>query len=146
MSLKNLDNIELIASTKSALKIACEAEVEVLRHFKEIEERKLWTGAGSLYKYIGQTFELTSDQIYPRLKAMQLMRSLPEVEQKLDEGLLSVTNALKAQQVFSAESKQRTVSLKEKREVLECLLNASTKEADKFLAEKYPETKNFQKK
>lgn len=146
MSLKHLDNKELIASTKSALKASCEAEVEVLRHFQEIEERKLWTQAGSLYKYIELTFGLTSDQIYPRLKAMRLMRAIPEVEQKLEEGLLSVTNALKAQQVFAAESKERTVSLEEKREVIESLSNASTKEADKLLALKYPETKKLPEK
>lgn len=141
MSLKHLNNRELIESTKSALKAACEAEVEVLRHFQEIEARKLWTGSGSLYKYLGHMFVLTADQIYPRLQAMRLMRAIPEVEQKLELGDLSVTNALKAQQAFTAEAKQRLVSVEEKREVLESLSRASTKEADRLLAEKYPESK-----
>jgi hypothetical protein len=141
MSLKKLNDEQLIDSTKRALKIACEAEVEVLRHFQEIEERGLWHGAGSLYKYLTKKFGLTSDQIYPRLQAMRLMRAVPEVEQKLEMGELSVTNALKAQQVFSAESKERVVTIEEKQEVLECLSHASTKEADKVLAEKYPDSK-----
>lgn len=82
MSLKHLLNAELIESTKSALKVARESEVLVLRHFQEIEERRLWTGAGSLYKFLASTFALTADQVYPRLQAMRLIRSLPEVEQK----------------------------------------------------------------
>jgi hypothetical protein len=141
VSLKNLSDQELIAATKLALKVMREAEVSVLRHFQEIEERRLWTGAGTLYKYIALTFGLTADQIYPRLQAMRLMRAIPEVEQKLEDGRLSVTNALKAQQVFRAESKARAVSFKEKYEVLKSLENSSTKEADKVLANKYPDSK-----
>lgn len=141
MSLKNLNNQELIASTKRALQVSRKAEVEVLRHFREIEDRKLWVESGSLYKFIEATFELTADQIYPRLQAMRLTRVMPEVEQKLELGELSVTNVLKAQQVFKAESKERMVSLGEKREILKSLENASTKEADKILAERYPLSK-----
>jgi hypothetical protein len=140
ISLKHLDNKELVESTKRALKILSKAEADVLRHFQEIEERRLWTDAGSLYKYIAATFDLTADQIYPRLQAMRFMRAVPEVEQKIEEGILSVTNALKAQQAFNSESKRRVVSLEEKREVLETLSSASTKEADRLLAQKYPVT------
>lgn len=141
MSLTHLDNQELIASTERALQHSREAEVEVLRHFQEIEDRRLWVETGSLYKYIALTFHLTADQIYPRLQAMRVMRTIPEVEEKLEQGELSVTNVLKAHQVFQAESKEREVSLEEKRETLESLENASTKEADKILAEKYPQSK-----
>lgn len=140
MSLKHLSNNDLVESTKRALNILSKAEVNVLRHFQEIEERRLWTGVGSLYKYIAVTFGLTADQIYPRLQAMRLMRVVPEVEQKIEEGVLSVTNALKAQQAFNWESKERLVCLEEKRQVLEALSHASTKEADRLLAHKYPET------
>jgi hypothetical protein len=146
MSLKHLNNEELIASTERALEIARGAEVEVLRHFQEIEERGLWTDAGSIYKYIARRFNLTGDQIYPRLQAMRLMRSIPEVELKLESGQLSVTNALKAHQVFAAESKQRSVSLEERRDVIANLENLSTKEADKVLAEKFPNSKMLPEK
>jgi hypothetical protein len=66
MSLIHFSNQELITSTERALKISREAEVEVLRHFQEIEERRLWCDAGTLYKYIERTFNLTADQIYPQ--------------------------------------------------------------------------------
>jgi hypothetical protein len=140
MSLKQLDNKQLIESTKHALQMSREAEVEVLRHFREIEVRRLWVHAGTLYKYLSCTFHLTDDQVYPRLQAMRLMNAIPEVEQKLEDGQLSVTNALKAHQVFKAESKQRQVPLEEKRQVLASLENMSTRAAEKVLAEKYPMT------
>ncbi len=141
MSLKRLTDPELIASTKNALNLVREAETDVLRHFREIEDRNLWTEAGTLYAFLERTFSLTADQVYPRLQAMRLMRVVPELEQKLEAGQLSVTNVLKAHQVFKAESKQRQVTLDEKRDVLESLENTSTKEADKVLAERYPDSK-----
>jgi hypothetical protein len=143
MSLKQLSNSELISSTKSALRDLREAEVHLLRHFAEIAARRLWTEAGSLYKFLAQTFELTDDQIYPRLQAMRLIQAVPELESKLESGLLSVTIALKAQQVFAAESKMRLVSRAEKCEVIASLENASTREAERILATRYPQSKSL---
>ena len=143
MNLQKLSDQDLIASTRSVLQTARDAEVNVLRHFREIEERKLWVNSGSLYKFLVRTFNLAEDQVYPRLSAMRLMRSVPEVEEKLEGGELSITNALKAQQVFRAESKTRQVPLEEKREVLARLEHASTREADKLLAVKYPDSKKL---
>jgi hypothetical protein len=74
------------------------------------------------------------------------LTAIPEVERKLEDGELSVTNALKAQRVFAAESKQRQVSTQEKREVLESLNNVSTRSADKVLAEKYPAAQTLHEK
>jgi hypothetical protein len=138
MSLKHLNDSELIESTTQALHASRKAEVVVLRHFREIEERRLWTRAGSLYKFLSERFGLTDDQVYPRLQAMRLMNAVPEVEKKLENGDLNMTNALKAQQVFRAESKQRQVTTEERRSVLSSLENISTRKAEKVLAERYP--------
>jgi hypothetical protein len=146
MSLKYLSDSALIASTKSALSDLRQAEVHLLRHFAEIAERKLWTEAGSLYKFLGQTFQLTDDQIYPRLQAMRLLQTLPDLEMKLESGQLSVTNALKAQKVFAAESKIRMVTKKEKREVIASLENTSTREADRVLSIRYPQSTSLPEK
>jgi hypothetical protein len=102
MLMKKLNDQQLVESTRMAIQASREALVQVLRHFKEIESRRLWIHAGSLYKYLSRTFELTDDQVYPRLQAMRLMNAIPEVEQKLEDGQLSVTNALKAHQALSA--------------------------------------------
>ena len=146
MSLKHLSDSELIVSTRSALHDLREAEVQLLHHFAEIAARRLWTEAGSLYKYLAQEFKLTDDQIYPRLQAIRLVQALPELEVKLESGQLSITNALKAQQVFAAESKSRLVSVEEKREVIASLENASTREADRILATRYPQSKSLPEK
>jgi hypothetical protein len=146
MSLKHLSDSDLILSTQSTLRDLRQAEVHLLRHFAEIAERRLWAEAGSLYKFLGQTFELTDDQIYPRLQAMRLLQALPELEVKLESGQLSVTNALKAQKVFAAESKTRPLSKEEKREVIAHIENTSTREADRILATRYPQTKSLPEK
>jgi hypothetical protein len=141
MSLKHLSDSELIVSTRSALGDLRAAEVHLLRHFAEIAERRLWTEAGSLYKFLAQEFNLTDDQVYSRLQAMRLVQALPELEVKLESGRLSITNALKAQRVFTSESKKRLISSDEKREVIASLENASTRKADRILATRYPESK-----
>jgi hypothetical protein len=146
MSLKHLSDRELIMSTKSALRDLRQTEVHLLRHFAEIAARRLWTDAGSLYKFLAQTFELTDDQIYPRLQAMRLIHALPELEVKVETGQLTVTNALKAQQVFAAESKTRQIPIAEKREVIALLENTSTREADRILATRYPQSKSMPEK
>lgn len=138
MSLKELSNDELIESTKQALHTARKAEVTVIQHFREIEARKLWTDAGTLYQYLMKTFDLTDDQVYPRLQAMRLATELPEIENKLESGDLVMTNVLKAHQVLKSESKKRKISLDEKRLLLKALEKVSTRKADKILAEKYP--------
>jgi hypothetical protein len=71
MELNQLSNEQLIDSTERALQTMRASEVEVLRHFREIEMRRLWVHAGSLYKFIALRFHLTDDQIYPRLQAMR---------------------------------------------------------------------------
>jgi hypothetical protein len=138
MSLNCLSDHELIESTKAALQKSREAEVEVLRHFCEIERRRLWIHVDSIYEYLCRTFNLTSDQVYPRLQAMRLMSDIPEIEQKLTTGELVITNVLKAHQIFRAEAKKRRVTVSEKRSVLSALENVSTRNADKVLAQKYP--------
>jgi hypothetical protein len=145
-SLKHLSDSDLLLATKSALRDVRQAEVQLLRHFAEIAERRLWTEAGSLYKFLGQTFELTDDQIYPRLQAMRLLQALPELEVKIESGRLSVTNALKAQRAFAAESKMRLVTKEEKREVIASLENASTRESERLLANRYPQSKSLPEK
>ncbi len=77
---------------------------------------------------------------------MRLVRAIPEVEQKLELGELSVTNALRAYQAFRAESKIRNVPMEEKREVLASLTHASTREADQVLAMKFPDSKKLPEK
>jgi hypothetical protein len=74
------------------------------------------------------------------------MNALPEVEEKLENGTLNMTNALKAQQIFRAESKQRPVTVEEKRSVLLNLENISTRKAEKVLAETYPNTHTLTEK
>lgn len=146
MPLKNLSNNELIESTRLALQACREAEVIVIQHFREIEERRLWTDVGTLYQYLMKTFGLTEDQVYPRLQAMRLATELPEIEAKLQSGDLVVTNVLKAYQVLKSESKKRKVSLEEKRSLLEDLEKVSTRKADQILAEKYPASHNLAEK
>jgi hypothetical protein len=138
MTLNNLSDKDLIESAKKALEKSRQAEVDVLRHFREIEVRRLWIHVNSLYEYLSRTFNLTGDQVYPRLQAMRLMTDIPEIEEKLEIGALNITNVLKAHQVFRSEAKRREITSSEKHSVLAALENISTRSADKVLAEKYP--------
>ncbi len=62
MTFHHLSDQELIDSARHAIERSREAEVDVLRHFREIEERRLWVEVGSLYQFLTRTFHLTADQ------------------------------------------------------------------------------------
>jgi 4-hydroxy-tetrahydrodipicolinate synthase len=66
------------------------------------------------------------------LKAMRMMKEMSQIEEKLSSGELSLTNVAKAQEFFNQEAKLEGLASEEKLEVLEKLVNKSTREAEKI--------------
>ena len=75
----------------------------------------------------------SEDQAYRRIQAMRLLKELPEIEEKINDGSLSLTHLGMAQSLFKREEKsQKNFSKKEKIEILEKLKNTSKREAEKI--------------
>ena len=65
---------------------------------------------------------------------MRLIQEIPELEQKLNHGSMSLSNVGLAQRYFRQECKVREIPLSEKATVLSKLENLSTRQAEKVVA------------
>jgi hypothetical protein len=76
-----------------------------------------------------------------RITAARLSRQIPEIENKVAEGKLSLSNLVQDQIFFNKETKLKNqkISVDQKREILNLLENKSKREAEKVLLAKSPE-------
>ena len=135
MTLKNLSDKDLLIATKNAVRRERETTTEVLRHLQEMERRRLFADLGfsSLFAYAIKELQYSEDEALRRISAMRLLKELPEIEEKIKGGSLTLTNLAKAQTYFRHEKKSGPLSTAEKRELLEKLENNSSRETEKIL-------------
>ncbi len=79
-------------------------------------------------------YKFSEDEAWRRINAMKLLREVPEVEEKMESGSISITHLGVAQSLFKHESKKhdRTFTPEEKLEVLEKMENTTTREAQRM--------------
>ena len=109
--------------------------MDVLRHLQELERRRLFSDLGfsSLFSYAVKELRYSEDQALRRISAMRLLRELPEIEEKIKEGRLTLTNLAKAQTHFRHKKKSAKAPTEEKLELLAKLENKSSRETEKIL-------------
>ena len=133
--LKALSDYELISRTKSLIQKERETHIQVLRHLREIESRKLYfsQGCSSLFDYAVRELGYSEGAAFRRIKAMRLCRDLPEAEEKLQSGKLSLSSAGQLQNFFEkqkkADLKKRGFSQKPKNL---CLESEESLQGEKF--------------
>jgi len=110
---------------------------ELLRYLAVVEKRALFAplGYSSLFEYVTLELGFAGGSAQRRIEAMRLAQELPEVQEKIESGALSLTNAAQARKFFKQERKNRKPLTKaEKSEIVEKLEGKSTREAEKELA------------
>jgi hypothetical protein len=137
MNLRAMSDSQLLQKAESLAQRERELLTEILHHLREIESRRLFSAVGcaSLFDYCIRKLGYSADQAARRIAAMRLLKELPEIEKKIEEGSLNLTNLGMAQRLFSAEK----TSKPEKLEILQKLENKSTREAEKILVERSSE-------
>ncbi len=108
----------------------------ILHLLREVEIRKLFSSMGykSLFEYAMKECGYSEDQAARRISAMRLLKELPEIEEKISSGKLSLSNLTQAQTLFRAERKcENTFSREQKLEVIQSLENKSRREAEKIV-------------
>lgn len=142
MNLKNLSNIELHFKTKELAKEERKLTVEVIRHLREVNLRRVYAERGhpSLFAYCIHELGYSESSAHRRIAAMRVAQELPEIESKIQNGTLTLSNIAQAQSYFKAEQKEKAevMGADEKREILQKLENRSTREAEKALLELRP--------
>ena len=90
---KNLNNQQLLSQTKLLVQKERNIHIQVLRHLGEIDSRKLYLeqGFSSLFDYTVKELGYSEGAAYRRIKAMKLCRDLPDTENRLQSGRLSLS-------------------------------------------------------
>ena len=136
MNLKNLTDEKLLVDADRLHVEERELLTVILHHLKEIETRRLFSSMGykSLYDFAMKRWGYSEDQAARRISAMRLLKELPEIEEQMASGGLSLANICQAQSLFRMEQKlANTFSKAQKIEVLKSLENKTKREAEKIV-------------
>jgi hypothetical protein len=131
MNLKTLSDEVLLSQTKAYVTREREMTLQVLHHLKEVERRRLFASLGysSLFDYTTRELGYCAASACRRIDAMRLLKEMPELEEKIEKGNLSLSTVARAQNFFKKED----VSTEQKIEVMALLENKSTREVEKQL-------------
>jgi hypothetical protein len=107
MDIRSETDKALIAKTVSLVKEERELLTKILHHLREIERRRLYSSLQykSLYHFTVKHLGYPEDQAYRRINAMKLLNELPELEEKISTGDISLTHLSLAQALFNSEKK-----------------------------------------
>ena len=137
MNLTNLNNLDLVSKTKNLVSEERKLTTEILVHLREIEKRRihLYFGYSSLHEFCVKHLGYSDGSAHRRISAMRLIKEIPELETKIKEGSLTITNASIVHDFFKAEKKQNvTYSETKKIEIIEKIATLSTRHTEKVLA------------
>lgn len=114
-----------------------EVLIDLLRHLREVERRELYLARGysSLFAFCEGELGYSNAEAQYRISAMRLMRDLPEVEESLADGGLSLTVAAAVQSKFRGKK----IAPERKMEILGEVTGISSRAAERILAEIFPE-------
>jgi hypothetical protein len=148
INLRKISNDTLISELKDLVKRERELLANILHYLKELEIRKLYLEMGypSLFTYLTDELGYSEGAAQRRIQAMRLIKDLPEVEQKIESGELSLTVASQLQGYIQRENKKRkeqkaqVLTPVEKLELVRRLEGTSSRECEIKLAEIVPET------
>jgi hypothetical protein len=133
MKIKNLSDQELLSRTSELAARERELLTEILRHLREVERRRLFCELGyrSMFEYAVKELSYSEDQAWRRISAMRLLKELPQIEEKIAQGELTLSTVGVAANLFRAEKKLGVaVSSDRKVEVLAAMSGKSRREAE----------------
>jgi len=126
MKISQLSDQALLQQTLILVKKEKEILSEILIHLQEVQRRRLFCelGYGSLFQYCVKQLGYSEDQAYRRINALKLIRELPQVQEQIAKGELTLSSLAVAQSLFKVNSEA------DKKEVLAALKNKSKREAE----------------
>lgn len=94
MNLQNLSDEKLDQQTLESVKAETKSTLRVLHHLREVDKRRLFSKLKfkSLVDYAENRLGYPYDQAWRRIEAMRLLKEMPEIEEKIADGTLNLTN------------------------------------------------------
>lgn len=122
--------------------------VQIIRYLYEVESRRLHLARGfsSMFEFCIEELKMSEAEAHLRIQAARLSRELPEVAQHIEEGKITLSVSAMAQSAFRRENSKRKsngdgpLSVQQKREVVDELLQCSKTSAHKKLATRFAST------
>src|SRR3954466_10847023 len=105
MNLRNIPDKSLLEKMNCLVKKDRERTIEILHHLKEIERRSLFATLSyqNLFEYCTKELKFSEGAAQRRISSMRLLKELPEIEKKVEEGVLTLSALAKAQTFFNQE-------------------------------------------
>jgi len=133
--LSALSDHQLMRNTKTLVQKENTLLVNILRHIKEIDRRRLCAKykQPGLLELVMAELGYSRDEALRRVKAMRMIRENPVVEEKVERGDLNLTTIGIVQVLFSHEKREgKPLSREEKLEVIESVSGKSSREAQRI--------------
>src|SRR4051794_11408524 len=133
-----LSNHELLNQTKELVQREREIGIRVLHRLKEINRRRLYCelGYSSLFTYLVSELRYPESSAFRLVNAMKITSELPETEEKIKNGTLSITTVAQVQSYCQAQKREHHLEFKleDKKELLQAIEGHSKKEVEVILA------------
>jgi len=145
--IKSVANDELIRRLKDFVAQEKAAMLAILHLLQEVERRKLELSRGhaSLYKFCIHELGYSEAEALIRIRAMRLLKAVPEAEVAIQKGELSLSNAAEVQSQIRRENERRkklsleALSPETQRSVLNQVQKSTSRECQRNLALVFPE-------
>lgn len=132
MNLKHLTDKALLADTKHLVVREREYLTKVLHHLKEIDKRRLYSDLGysSLYDFCIRYLGYSEGNAHRRMQACRLLEDIPELGEKIESGVLTLSNIAQANSFFKQNSIEDASN---KKIVLKQMENLSRSDGERML-------------
>ncbi len=138
--LKYISNDDLLFRTKNLVQTERKIMHLVLAHILEIMSRKLYAELGfdSMYTMMTKKYGYSEASAIRRIDAAKLLRSVPEVAERLKSGTLNLSQACLLQKCLESDAKKgETTSVAKTQEILEKLEACNGFETRQVLAKEF---------
>lgn len=131
MNLKHINDSILLTDIKYLVLRERELTTKILHHLKEIDRRKLYCDLkySSLFDYCVRELGYSESSAQRRIVAARMLAEIPEIEEKIETGALTLSNIAKVNQFF------RQAKTEEKKSALQSVERLNKKECEKKLFE-----------
>ena len=133
MELRSFSNTELMNRFSKLVQTERKITHLVLECIAEIYLERAYP---SLFDYLVKAFGYSPSAAVRRIESARLMREVPEIATKIEEGSLNLSQLSQVQQAIRIKQKQdsRRVSSEEKREILKKIENTTQNQTELILA------------
>jgi hypothetical protein len=116
---------------------------EILEIINVALERRAYLelGYSSMFTWLVEGFGYSNAAAYRRIEAARLLKAVPEIKGKLEEGQVSLTTVSKAQSLLKTQERisGKKISSEQKSKIVKSIENKSARDAERSLFELLPE-------